>query len=297
MMKYQITFLFSLFSTFFAMGASNILHVCYHTNGILSKATVGEKPGARTEIHWDSTGQMSSYAEIVGSNHYGNDYRIWMSWYPNGVKAQEVLPGIGGSPIIRSWYSNGQMEKEEATTHDGFPITRSWYSNSQMEKEEVVRPDGFSTLRTWSEEGKNLIDGILKKGSPWEGIFVQGYSPVSGSNIQVSVAYQGGLLNGVNLGNGCVEVRKWCFKEENDESYQVRGAFLDYIANPNDCTLRIIGNSTPSSEAVNASSLKMLDDLQIHQLPLKNISTNDLNYLSFYFNYEPLKKFQSNLKK
>jgi hypothetical protein len=274
MMKHQFIFFFSLFSAMFVMGESNVLHVCYHTNGILSKVTVGEKPGARTEIHWDSTGQMSSYAEIVGSNHYGNDHRIWMLWYPNGVKAQELLPGA-----------------------DGLPITRSWYSNGQMEKEEVVRPDGFSTLRTWSEEGKNLIDGILKNGSPWEGMFVQGYSPVSGSNIQVSVAYQGGLLTGVNLGNGCVEVRKWRFKGVNDESYQIQGAFFDYIANTNDCAVRIIGNRASSSLALDASSIKIQDDLQIHQLPLKDISTNDLNYLSFYFNYEPLKKFQCNLKK
>jgi hypothetical protein len=79
--------------------------------------------------------------------------------------------------------------------------------------------------------------------------------------------------------------------------YQVQGAFFDYIANSNDCAVRIIGNSATSSVAASPSSLKMLDDLQIHELPLKDISTNDLKYLSFYFNYEPLKKFHSNLKK
>jgi hypothetical protein len=267
-MKHQIIFFFSLFSTLFAMGESNILHVCYHTNGILSKATVGEKPGARTEIHWDSTGQMISYAEIVGSNHYGNDHRIWMLWHPNGVKAEELLPGA-----------------------DGLPITRSWYSNGQMEKEEVARPEGFATLRTWTAEGAIVIDGTVKNGSPWEGMFVHNYAPFSGSNAQISVSYQRGLLYGIKLESGCVWVREWHFMGTNDQMYQVNGAFFGYIANSNDCAVQIIGNMVPKSAAVNPLSLKTLDELQFHELPLKDISTNDLNYLSLNFNYKPLRKF------
>lgn len=246
------------------------MHVYYHTNGVLNEVTVGKRSGERVEIRWSSNGQMQSYAEILKSTHYGDDFRIWMWWYPNGVKAFELLPGPGGLPISRSWHENGKMEREE-----------------------ITGPEGIQTIRSWTADGEILLDGSEKHGSPWEGLFFHNYTPEAGSNRQVRISYRSGQVNGVNLGSGWVWAREWRVTGTNALAYMVQGAFVDYVTDSTTCAVRVIGNMNPILTDGDPPSSRMSVDPQFYKLSLNTLTTNDLDYLIRHFKYAPLSKFLS----